>query len=547
MQWWVPAAAAAMAAAAWLSQGGGTLVMHLPDNPVQPIGISVRGPVEREVTLLRYGVREVVVRGLPPGRYDISPTFTGTVSGPTTVVQLVEGSGTTVALPISQVGGIRFDADSGMCEPGFEFSFIPLAIHGGARPSPVPVGGVPLPTSTSCQQEIAGLSPGTYRVRIIPPRHVLPEYYALVRIEPSAWTTHRIAFPPVVVRGRVTSNGEPVPGVQVVIRPMALPPLTGVRPGSTLTTFDQSVTDADGRYILGLSAPGVYRQTLRETGQADTPGIRGEVDLRLGVNDNDLEVGGGTLRVWLTERGAVMAPDRTVALTVQSLPQLPKRPTVTNPSEPFEMRLITPGRYVVSATARTVDAGGRPVTLVAAQQKEVVIVQSGTVDVSIDLIQREETWLEVAHADGAPAEGAYVIPHPGAPSLRADERGRVALETVPVGTRLPIRTRMWGITCHTVTHAAFQRVVVPDATETLVLTWTQNNNVTMGRQALGGSIIDGMPGATCALPFEALSVGESRVAGRVDFKVQLPRGVYTLTLLDGRTITVTAPGRYDIP
>ncbi len=458
---------------------------------------------------------------------------------------LSQGTGAPLA-----VGGIRFDADPGMCEADTEWAFLFFAHLAPDHPDNRSTSKRPLPTSPTCQTEVWGLAPGPYVVRVVPARRELPTVMTTVEVRAGMWSTARLARPPVVVRGRITSNGEPVPGVQVDIRSMALPPITGAAPVVTnpvlVMAIVQSITDNEGRYALGLGVPGTYRQTLRETGQFEMPGVPSEVELRVGVNDNDIEIGGGTLRVWLTERGASMSPDRPVTLTVQSLPQPPKRPLVANPSEPFELRLITPGRYIVSATAQSVDAAGQPVTLVAAQQKEVVIAQRTTTDVSIDLIERDEMWLDVSHADGTALAGAYVVPYPGTPSLRTDDHGRVSLRSVPIGTRLPIRTQSWGITCHTVTTEVLQRVVVPDASETLILTSTKDNNAASGRRILGGATIAGLPGATCPVPYEALSVGETRGATSVDFKIQLPPGAYTLTLLDGRVLQVTAPGRLEI-
>lgn len=545
MQWVLTVGAMVVAVVSWLSQGtGGALVVRADDNPVQPIAISITGPVEREETLT--AGQAVSVRGLPAGRYTVRPVYAGTVTGAGVVVDVVDGRVVEVPMPLGHVGGVRFDVDPGMCEPDHDWTFSFMTHLAPDHPGNQPTAERPLPSAKTCQREVGGLAPGSYTVRVTPPHRELPMFYTNLQVRGGEWASIRMARPPVVVRGRVTSNGEPVSGVQVDIRSTNLPPLTGVAPLVTGPQFAQSVTDKEGRYALGLGPPGMYRQTLRETGQLEMPGIPEEIELRLGVNDNDLEIGGGTLRVWLTERGASMPPDRSVTLTVQSLPQRPKRPVVANPSEPFDLRLVTPGRYIVSATAQSVDAGGQPVTLVAAQQKEVVIAQRTTTDVSIDLIERDEMWLDVMHTSGTAIGGAYVVPYPGTPSLRTDDNGRVSLMSVPVGTRLPIRTQAWGITCHTVTTDVLQRVVVPDASETLVLTSTKDSNPLSGRRLLGGATIAGLPGATCAVPYEALSVGETRGTTSVDFKIQLPPGVYALTLLDGRVLQVTAPGRTEI-
>lgn len=547
MQWVLTVGAMVVAAVSWLSQGtGGTLVVRTDDNPVQPIAISIAGSAEREEPLT--AGQPVIVRGLPAGRYNIRPVYAGTVIGARVVVDVVDGKSIEVPLPLGGVGGVRFDADPGMCEADHDWTFSFMTHLAPDHPDNQPTATKPLPTAKTCQREVGGLAQGSYTVRVTPPHRELPVFYTNLLVRGGEWASIRMFRPPVVVRGRVTSNGEPVPGIHVDIRSMALPPMTGAGPVVTnsVGAIVNSMTDNDGRYALGLSTPGTYRQTLRETGQIEMPGIPEEVELRLGVNDNDLEIGGGTLRVWLTERGASMPPDRPVTLTVQSLPQRPKRPVVANPSEPFELRVITPGRYIVSATVQSVDAAGQAVTLVAAEQKEVVIAQRTTTDVAIDLIQRDEMWLDVMHTNGTPVAGAYVVPYPGTPSLRTDDHGRVSLASVPLGTRLPIRTQAWGITCHTVTTDVLQRVTVTDATATLVLAWTKDKDALAGRRVLGGSTLSGLPGASCVVPYEALSVGETRGTASVDFKIQLPPGVYTLTLLDGRVLQVTAPGRTEV-
>jgi hypothetical protein len=544
MQWWLSVGAMVMAAASWLTEGaGGTLVIRTDNNPVQPIAIALSGPVEREVPL--DGAHAVAVSGLPAGRYEVRPLFVGTVTGAGVHVEVSDGRVTDAPLPLGDVGGVRFDADPGMCEPDHDWTFGFLLPVGANHPANRPSANRPLPTAKTCQREVGGLAPGSYRVQVTPPHRELPAFYTALLVRSGTWTSIRMARPPVVVRGRITSNGDPVAGIRVDIRPMAAPPSIGVAQAVMGLAFT-GVTDSDGRYAIGLSTPGTFRQTLRQIGQAELPGIPKQIDLRLGVNHNDLEIGGGTLRVWLTERGATMPPDRPVTLSIQSLPQPPQRRIIANPSEPFDMRVITPGRYVVSATAQSVDSAGRPVTLIAAQQQEVDIRSSLTTDVWIDLIHRDEMWLDVFYADGMPSRGAYVVPHPGAASLRTDDQGRVSLATVPVGTRLPIRTRMFGITCHTVTSDLMQRVVVPDASETLIITVTGSTTPAEGRAILGGATIAGAPGATCPVPFEGFSVAESRGADSVDFKFQLPPGVYTVTLRDGRVLTVPAPGRLEI-
>ncbi len=554
MQWWVTVGAMAMAAASWLSPGPtGALTVYIQDHPVQPLAIAVRGPVERDVLL--DGAQAATVAELPEGSYQVRPVFAGSVSGAPVTVAVGRGRHTQIEMPLGRIGGVRFDADPGMCEPEHPWSFVFGGPAVGANhPDARSVAGRFMPEAKTCQREVGGLAAGRYWVRVTPNGKDWPPSSTLISVEAGRWTTVRIDAPAVIVRGRITSRGEPVAGVQVqfVSTPDSRanwPAWATSLPGPALP-----VTDNDGRYVVGLPVPGTWRQTVRTGGRGTSSlpqgdaleGIDDEVTFGYGINFNDLELGGGDLRVWFSERGSAMAPGRKVTLTMQSLPSRPREVVVTTTDGPHEQRIVTPGRYVISATAQSQDATGRPITLVSARQQEVEIAPFRPAYVLVELVERDAIHLEVRYADGSPSAGAYVVAHPGAPSLRTDEEGRVSLDTVAVGTQLSIRTRMWGITCHTVTSDLHQRVVVEAASAELLLAFAGDTSLAEARRMLGGSTLSGIPGAGCAVPFEGFSAADLRQPDGVIIKLMVPPGTYSLTLRDGRTLVIAAPGRVDV-
>jgi hypothetical protein len=464
----------------------------------------------------------------------------------------------TVALALSslgRLGGVRIDADAGFCESGDQWS-----VTGHAAWSERPDGSRTLRVASgklsslpeTCRREVGGLMPGPYLVLVTPPSAVLPPYSFSFEVRAGQWTHVTLRQPPVIVRGRVTANGVPVPGVVVglVGSPSAGSPIA--TPRQLPSTFVDVATDNEGRYARVLWAPGTYTQSFKLAGQ-ELAGAQRDITLGAGINNHDIEVGAGALRIWFTERGATLQHEITVRLTLQTLPQRPFERTVRASSGPVDVGMLAPGSYVVRATAEKRSDDGRVIPLVSAREPEITLTQNQSADVTIDLVSREG-WLQVFNPDGQPIEGAAVVMYPGAASLRTDAEGRVSLATLPVGARVPIRTRTWGMMCHVVTDDLLQRVTIGEASESVILRLPYGPatvrpagpDTVRLRQELAGSNVAGLTGASCPLPFEAFSVAEARVPGAVEFTVMLPDGWYTLTLRDGRTFQFRAPGRIEI-
>lgn len=464
--------------------------------------------------------------------------------------------GVTIVMALSslgRVGGVRIDADPGLCEPGDSWKVTSHSVT-VVRPDGSKIlraqAGPLFALPETCAREIGGLLPGRYLVQVTPPRAVLPPYSFAFEVRAGEWTQVQLRLPPVIVRGRVTSNGVPVPGALPGLTPTPETARQIPARRSEPTTFVEWPTDNDGRYAAARWAPGTYAQSFLLNGQK-LPGTSAELTVGLGVTEHDVEVGAGALRIWFTERGATLQGEVTVRLTLHALPQKPFNRVIRAGATAVDVGILAPGHYIVRATAERRSADGSVVSLVSAREAEVLVSPNLPTDVSIDLVSREG-WLEVFDPDGRPIEGASVVSYPGAASLRTDKDGRVSLATLPVGARVPIRTRTWGMTCHVVSDDLLQRVTIADAVESIVLRVPQEpvdvrpRQTTAARQELLGSTVTGLVGAACPLPFEAFSVAEARVPGAVEFSLMLPAGSYTLTLRDGRTFAVRAPALIEI-
>lgn len=450
---------------------------------------------------------------------------------------------------LGRLGGVRFDADPGLCEPGdlLEAVSTGKVTSVGEDGTVIRARGLPLPAT--CHREIGGLAPGVYIVRVTPSHTDLPPYSVPFQLRAGRWTNVPMRMPPVVVRGRITSNGQPIAGVTHGFAPTSGTGTTGQKlPAEIL--FSGVPSDEQGQYATVLWSPGDYTQSFRLEGQELSIAQR-QVRFGSGVNTNDVDVGAGGLRIWFTERGATLQEEITVRITLQTLPQKPFNRVARAGPTAVDIGMLGPGTYVVRATAERRTAEGGVVSLVSAREVEVKVSANQATDVSIDLDSREG-WLEVFDPDGRPIEGAAVVSYPGATSLRTGEDGRVSLATLPVGARVPIRTRTWGMTCHVVTEALQQRVTIADASESILLRVPQGPanerplTATAARQELAGSFITGLAGASCPLPYEAFSIAEARTLGAVEFTLMLPAGSYKLTLRDGRTFDFRAPGLIQI-
>lgn len=262
----------------------------------------------------------------------------------------------------------------------------------------------------------------------------------------------------------------------------------------------------------------------------------------------DVQRATGRVRITFTENAG---PPRTaVTGTVYfEAPGLGSRErSVSVFTTPLDIDAVPNGRYRFSVVAQSATS-----VMVASRVHEVTISPSQpTASFTVDLITRKGI-ARVIDATGAPVSGAHFYTSPSSVNSTADDAGRINLATIAPGTALTVRTIQWGVTCHRVTAADAQTIVVPDATEPLVIVTPTTPTSTLPQRRhilpsprLAGALVSGISGADCAVPYEHLPVTLAKVNGLTEHTLLLPFGDYSIRLLDGTTLTATAPGRIQI-
>jgi hypothetical protein len=253
----------------------------------------------------------------------------------------------------------------------------------------------------------------------------------------------------------------------------------------------------------------------------------------------------GRVRITFNENGG--SPSTAVTGTVYfEAPGLGNRErSVSAFHAPLEIASMPHGRYRFSVVAQSATS-----VLVASRVHEVTLSADQPVaSFTVDLIRRDGS-ARVIDATGAPVSGAHFYTSPSSVNSTADDDGRINLATIAPGTSLTVRTIQWGVTCHRVTAAEAQTIVVPDATEPLVIVTPTTPTSTLPQRRhilpsprLAGALVAGIPGSDCAVPYEHLPVTLAKVNGRTEHTLLLPFGNYSIRLLDGIILSTQAPGR----
>jgi len=256
----------------------------------------------------------------------------------------------------------------------------------------------------------------------------------------------------------------------------------------------------------------------------------------------------GTVRITFTEAGGSPVSAVTGMVYFEAPGMGSQQRSISVFNAPLEVGALPVGSYRITVVAQTATR-----VLVSSRVHEVAITSArSATSLSVDLIHRDGIAL-VRDASGTPVVGAHFYTSPSSVNSTADEQGRINLATIATGTSLTVRTIQWGMTCHNVTDAERQTIVVPDATEPLVIV-TPSAPVSVLPQRrhilpsprLTGALVSGIPGSDCAVPYEHFPVTMAKVGGRTEHTLLLPFGKYTIRLLDGTTLTAEAPGRIEL-
>jgi hypothetical protein len=208
---------------------------------------------------------------------------------------------------------------------------------------------------------------------------------------------------------------------------------------------------------------------------------------------------------------------------------------------------MPPGTYRLTVVAQSMTS-----VLVSSQVHEVTVTAGRVSAVPVDLVTRDGV-IRIVDSAGSPIAGAHFYTSPSSVNSSADDDGQISLAMLAVGTALTVRTIQWGMTCHRVTAGDRQTVVVPDATEELVIvapttptSGLPQRRVIVPSAVLTGAMVSGLPGADCAIPYEHFPVTMARAGGTTEHTMLLPFGEYAIRLLDGRRVPARAPGRVEL-
>lgn len=262
----------------------------------------------------------------------------------------------------------------------------------------------------------------------------------------------------------------------------------------------------------------------------------------------DVQRATGIVRISFTENGGPPNSAVTGAIYFDGPGLGSRQRSVSAFSAPLEITSMPHGAYRFTVVAQSATR-----VMVAARVHEATLSADQPVaSFTVDLIKRD-AFAQVRDANGAPVAGAHFYTSPSSVNSTADDDGRINLATVARGTALTVRTIQWGVTCHRVTEAATQTVVVPDATEPLVIVAPTTPTSTLPQRRhilpslrLAGALVSGIPGADCAVPYEHLPVTLAKVNGLTEHTMLLPFGNYSIRLLDGTILTAQAPGRISL-
>jgi len=256
----------------------------------------------------------------------------------------------------------------------------------------------------------------------------------------------------------------------------------------------------------------------------------------------------GRMHVTFTEDGGPPTTAVTGTLYFDAPGLGSRQQSISVFSAPLEVEAMPVGTYRITVVAQSATR-----VLVSSRVHDIQITTEHPVmSLSVDLIRRNGSAL-VIDASGTAVAGAHFYTSPSSVNSTADDDGRINLATIATGTALTVRTIQWGVTCHTVTDAERQTVVVPDASEPLVIVTPSPPTSTLPQRRhilpsvlLTGALVSGLPGADCAVPYEHFPVTMAKVSGRTEHTLLLPFGKYSIRLLTGTTLTASAPGRVEI-
>ena len=521
---------------------GGEVFGFAETGDFRPVGLSLEGlGTVEELTLDTVG--QFGVSGLRPGRYHLQALFQGgwRLDGP---ALQVEAGKTTELLPweLPRNGAVEVDIEPKLCE---ELEGATSWVLEGRRD-----GTQRLELGPGCVHRLEGLPPGEWTLTVDVPavpvasegsasmRRVdhrptdrvarRPTASAFVTIEAGTVATVTLERPRVVVEGEVIVGGQGLPGMELrLVRPLSG---TGQALDGTETVDGSTHTDGEGAFRLEALAPGpAVLQLHSEDGY---PVVTRDVDLSVGANRYDFDLGEGQIRVHISSADG--DPEGPVTLEVWGAET--RRLLRTGTLEPDQGETLVYGldlgRYELSAFTE----GG----LATLERPQVELTKEWPREEAQLVLERRRVVATVLDPNGLPVPNLLVAidqrplaetgERPGEYSLLGASAGS-ELRVVPSLDHVPVCRMLERIEPVDITlrPAGAHALLIPPAGPL---------------PPLGTSLgmLENLPGSNCAMPVSLLWRPVEDSTGRTLVRLDgLPHGTFLFRNADG-VVIVQVPG-----
>ncbi|MEM7582591.1 MAG: carboxypeptidase-like regulatory domain-containing protein [Acidobacteriota bacterium] len=418
---------------------GGEIFGFVDSEDFQPATLVLEGAgAKRELTP---GVwSQFSAPGLPPGQYRLRAIFEGgwRLDGPPI---LVEGGETTELLPweLPRNGAIELALEPELCAETTEARSLAFA-HREQRGK----AHLTLDAGT-CIQRFEGLPPGEWMISLDDPKPHLPSATptamrrmrpsstasltarVTVRVEAGAVSEATLERPRIILEGRVTASGQGLPDLELRLTRLPSPDAAPAPDDATLAV-GSAPTDGEGVYRLEAPTPGPA--VLWLTSQDGYPVVSRDVDLTVGNNRHDFDLGDGRIRVFIS--------------SVEGEPEGPVTVEVWNPSN---KRLVRTGRLEPDREETLVyglDFGQYELSafteegLATPERPRVELTKSQPAD-DVELVLEEQSAVAtVRDANGFPVSGLLVAIDQRQLAETGEQPGEYSLLGASAGSELRV-------------------------------------------------------------------------------------------------------------
>lgn len=378
---------------------GGEVVIGIAPVPVRPVEFRIEPGGRTAKPVQGF----VVLAGLLPGEYTLTPIYDGGVSARSERFEIRSQQTTPIYLQGADVGGARISRQAAACSTEETLNlFKAVAFEAPARKAIELVPVIAHSSTPNCDWTFAGLQPGTYRATVYAHGQTLETAEFDVAVQ--QFTNVSLAQSVVSVFGRLTLNGEPARQRTVEFFQLGNSSRISV------------TTDEDGRYRAFMNKPGDYLMAVR--GWSQTRRIVARKD----ETQIDWAVTGGILTIVLNG-----VTDDTMIEIARKAPELLIWHQLPRAETRHSFEGIPFGTFTVVARGKGASSKPRSVTLSPNDPEQ---------EITLNLTTNRSNVV-VRGQNGAPISGARFSKLSPQPQETAP--GVYSLDGVAPGTELRIK------------------------------------------------------------------------------------------------------------